>query len=54
MAEVMREAYLDGTPELLCWLCRYRHKWHYADLGIMPMPGVPALAAGVWVRARSA
>ena len=23
----------------LCWLCRYRHNQHYADLGIMPMPG---------------
>ena len=22
---------------LLCHLCRYRHKWHYADFGIMPM-----------------
>jgi 5-methylcytosine-specific restriction endonuclease McrA len=34
---------------LLCSLCRRRHKWHYADLGIMPMPGFPALVAGVLV-----
>ena len=30
----------------LCWLCRYRHNQHYADLGIMPMPGGPALVGG--------
>jgi hypothetical protein len=34
---------------LLCPLCRYRHNGHYADLGIMPMPGFPALVAGVRV-----
>ena len=29
-----------------CRLCRRRHKRHYADLGIMPMPGLPALMVG--------
>ena len=28
-----------GNLISLCWLCRYRHNQHYADLGIMPMPG---------------
>lgn len=32
---------------LLCRLCRCRHNPHYSDLGIMPMPGFPALVAGV-------
>jgi hypothetical protein len=45
----------DGGPTcvsncvLLCWLCRYRHNQHYAELGVMPMPGCPALVAGVGV-----
>jgi hypothetical protein len=39
---------------LLCWLCRHRHNQHYADLGIMPMPGFPALVAGVGVLSGSA
>ena len=29
-----------------CWLCRYRHNQHYADLLVMPMPGGPALVSG--------
>jgi hypothetical protein len=34
---------------LLCQLCRRRHNWHYAELRVMPMPGFPALVAGVGV-----
>jgi hypothetical protein len=34
---------------LLCFLCRHRHKKQYADLRIMPVPGEPALVAGVRV-----
>jgi Domain of unknown function (DUF222)/HNH endonuclease len=34
---------------LLCALCRRRHNAQYADLGIMPVPGFPALVAGVRV-----
>ena len=33
-----REAYALGLRQYASWchLCRRRHKWHYADLGIMP------------------
>jgi hypothetical protein len=31
---------------LLCQLCRRRHKPHYAEVLVMPMPGFPALAGG--------
>jgi hypothetical protein len=34
---------------LLCQLCRRRHNRHYAELRVMPMPGFPALVAGVGV-----
>jgi putative restriction endonuclease len=38
----------------LCQLCRRRHNAHYADLGVMPMLGFPALVAGVGVLCGSA
>jgi hypothetical protein len=38
----------------LCTLCRPRHKFHYADLGIMPTRVMEPLVAAVWVAERSA
>ena len=29
-----------------CALCRYRHKAHYPDTVVMPIPGGPVLAGG--------
>ena len=43
-----------GNLISLCSLCRRRHKRHYADLRIMPMPGFLALVAGVVVLVGSA
>ncbi|WP_166788087.1 HNH endonuclease signature motif containing protein [Cryobacterium glaciale] len=39
----------NGT--LMCWLCRYRHNQHYADVRIMPMLTVDPLSvlASAWV-----
>jgi hypothetical protein len=35
-----REAYALDLRQFASWcqLCRRRHKWHYADLRIMPQP----------------
>jgi hypothetical protein len=42
-----REAYALDLRQFASWctLCRPRHKWHYADLGIMPTRLVPPLVA---------
>jgi hypothetical protein len=42
-----REAYALDLRQFASWcqLCRRRHNWHYADLGIMPTRLVSPLVA---------
>jgi hypothetical protein len=42
------------TFAVLWNLCRRRHKFHYADVGIMPTRPVKPLVAALWVAERSA
>jgi hypothetical protein len=46
-AALTREAYALDLRQYASWchLCRRRHKWHYADLGIMPTRLVSPLVA---------
>ncbi len=38
----------DRNPRTECFLCRHRHKKHYADVQIMPTGvGNPACGAGI-------
>jgi hypothetical protein len=51
-----REAYALDLRQFASWcqLCRRRHKWHYADLGIMPTWRPEPLVAAVNGLERSA
>ena len=51
-----REAYELDLRQCASWcqLCRRRHNWHYADLGIMPSRDEGLLVAVVWAAERSA
>jgi hypothetical protein len=51
-----RQAYALDLRQYASWcqLCRRRHKWHYADLGIMPTRVVKPLVAAAWAVERSA
>jgi hypothetical protein len=51
-----REAYALDLRQYASWcqLCRRRHKWHYADLAIMPTRPVKPLVGAAGVAERSA